>query len=1167
MKNLDHAGLNTPESQVIVNRSKEMLHHLGPLKEYTVLSLSNLLASNIDVGLRYSLSMGYHEDPRTRAAFMQVLTNLLETGAKEQFEGLGDEGQIMQARYEKMVELLMEQDYTIALSLGEVSDSEDTASVLMSIFEAKNKPVQLLAALLENEVNQTDYASNLFRRNSMATRLLSVFAKTHGKDFLVAALKPVMDELLAYKPTLTFEIDPVKLAEYDDPTINLKNLKMLVKRLLDNIVGAQAQLPRELRDVCFQLATIVGKRFPDAHVTSVGAFIFLRFICPVIVAPEAFNIVSPIHDKEIKRGLVLATKVIQNLANNVLFGAKEAYMVDLNDLLKKNIGRVHGFLKSISEHDPESSMSVANAAADDKASKNPISEYDLLRLHRVLSLNVDRMENISITLPPEAALSEVNRYVNARKGTFKSLSTLLAQLGPAPDVRRIRMALESKDQVPRTTMAPITASQMYQDFINRVQSRPGYEKGIQLMKERNFFFEGSSSLTGRAVLYYIARRVQPTAVDMEHLLFFLITNSKNISTRQFDIVMDATLFTVDNEWDMDWVRRFQELIPLNVMLNLGRIFVFNCNTAFRKFAVRCARVIDGNAAKAFVFISSLNELQQFIPPNELLLPKSTILTERDISDAFSPVNRVTNLREYVPVILKVASDSVHVSSVNLQEILGSRVVITDVYRFSDIEDVVPSSTEEGMFIVTYAEKVRGLYGTGTQGTSSLSAMSFWSPKSQLIVQAIRNAMIRFKRSRPQHVIADERYLRPGDVAGTLLNMALLNLGSPDSNLRLASYNLMHALASNFNFKVGNQLLSARATGLCIPSFNQGFVVSISQYLAEHEQHLSLEFLIECILGFSKSQRAQKHICLQYITPWLYNLASFVKSAEQASQSQEVEGGASQDSIQKMRSVLKLLIDITIKEEEMYPVIQSKVWSTLATMEELQPFILEAFLQASVENGLGSWETEISSNTIVTLATVKREQISGLVIGRLLSLILDNNDAVEYMVHKKSWPEISVLLRFVLMLSFNNLLDVKTNLPELCHLIVIMVGHGRPLIRSTIHGITVNVIHSLCTLDGVDTASLDTLKQVLSDMSDPKLCTHFGLSGSGMVHQHYGSAAAVELMGNRRDGVWAPNTSHSAFLFTAETLAGDCQWSIAPKRLRAIVQKLLQIMSTGAGDPG
>lgn len=55
----------------------------------------------------------------------------------------------------------------------------------------------------------------------------------------------------------------------------------------------------------------------------------------------------------------------------------------------------------------------------------------------------------------------------------------------------------------------------------------------------------------------------------------------------------------------------------------------------------------------------------------------------------------------------------------------------------------------------------------------------------------------------------ERAIRPNDVPGRLLNMALLNIGSDDPNLRLAAYNLLYALSMTFNFDVGKQLLDAK----------------------------------------------------------------------------------------------------------------------------------------------------------------------------------------------------------------------------------------------------------------------------------------------------------------------------------------------------------------------
>lgn len=52
--------------------------------------------------------------------------------------------------------------------------------------------------------------------------------------------------------------------------------------------------------------------------------------------------------RETRRGLLLIAKVIQNLANNMLFGAKEPYMFPLVDFLTENIWTVTTFLREIS---------------------------------------------------------------------------------------------------------------------------------------------------------------------------------------------------------------------------------------------------------------------------------------------------------------------------------------------------------------------------------------------------------------------------------------------------------------------------------------------------------------------------------------------------------------------------------------------------------------------------------------------------------------------------------------------------------------------------------------------------------------------------------------------------------------------------------------------------
>lgn len=74
-------------------------------------------------------------------------------------------------------------------------------------------------------------------------------------------------------------------------------------------------------------------RFPEQANQALGSFFFLRFICPAIIAPHVYGLQKGLQHKSLleltklffleppneafQRQLVLLSKVIQGLANNV----------------------------------------------------------------------------------------------------------------------------------------------------------------------------------------------------------------------------------------------------------------------------------------------------------------------------------------------------------------------------------------------------------------------------------------------------------------------------------------------------------------------------------------------------------------------------------------------------------------------------------------------------------------------------------------------------------------------------------------------------------------------------------------------------------------------------------------------------------------------------------
>jgi neurofibromin 1 len=293
----------------------------------------------------------------------------------------------------------------------------------------------------------------------------------------------------------------------------------MAQRFLDVIVASSDKMPRQLREICHFLSTVVGERFPKAKLTAVGGFIFLRFFCPAIVSPETHNISQPLCSKEVRRGLLLITKVIQNLANQVLFGTKEIFMTSLNDFLEKNMIVVRKFLRDVSE--PVNAIdsatkcgesgkmitinssasanvnSMSGGALSPTSATTPatpnhrLSDTDLIQLHKALYDNQERISRevaarrpgprslIGRTSDGNAADQEL--YQAAAKRAYEKLSTILAQLGPPPDVPQPESVLPSGTRFG-------AANEFFREFMQRNAHR-----NVDSIRSKRIFYEGGVS--------------------------------------------------------------------------------------------------------------------------------------------------------------------------------------------------------------------------------------------------------------------------------------------------------------------------------------------------------------------------------------------------------------------------------------------------------------------------------------------------------------------------------------------------------------------------------------------------------------------------------------------------------------------------------------------------
>lgn len=85
----------------------------------------------------------------------------------------------------------------------------------------------------------------------------------------------------------------------------------------------------------------------DAVYKAVGGFLFLRFICPAITAPQYYGLLQQNPNEVVQRQLVLIAKVLQNLANMASVNTKEQYMEKVADFVDRNIPKIKNFYTSL----------------------------------------------------------------------------------------------------------------------------------------------------------------------------------------------------------------------------------------------------------------------------------------------------------------------------------------------------------------------------------------------------------------------------------------------------------------------------------------------------------------------------------------------------------------------------------------------------------------------------------------------------------------------------------------------------------------------------------------------------------------------------------------------------------------------------------------------------
>ena len=184
----------------------------------------------------------------------------------------------------------------------------------------------------------------LFRGTSLEMRIVSHYLHRECGEFLRSSLLPVFSWLARYD--YAFEVDGTKELVATNRDRNARLLIEAASKLLASVTDSDSSgksFPRSAAELLRLVRAIVDKKMPAMSDRAVASLLFLRLVNPALCSPDVFlGVAEPAPHT--RRTLILLSKLLQNLANGVMFGEKESYLEFANGWIASSRSQLSSFV-------------------------------------------------------------------------------------------------------------------------------------------------------------------------------------------------------------------------------------------------------------------------------------------------------------------------------------------------------------------------------------------------------------------------------------------------------------------------------------------------------------------------------------------------------------------------------------------------------------------------------------------------------------------------------------------------------------------------------------------------------------------------------------------------------------------------------------------------------
>ena len=977
------------------NKSK---YKINLIADNILKCISNILQSDTDIGMQFVLPLGYHQNRRIRALFLNVFANML-TSRKSR----GDKEEYQDAVIFQLTDL-----YEVYGAVAEAASSTEhnlLASALYGVFRYTKSLDKLFDVLLHDEINRVSRSTDIFRRNSTLTRLLSNFAKENGKTYLEITIKPFVDDLI--KKSVTFEVEKADVATNEDAELFISYFT----RLIDVIIHSTDSLPLSLRLICCQIYNCVKSKFEEASLVAVGSFLFLRFICPAIVSPETF-VDLPVSDPKIKRSLMQLVKVLQNVANDSLGLLKWHSLAPFNPKLIEAKKQIYLFLKKIAT-DPITEYPFPESG------QKPIAE--LRYLHKFL---YTYFSQIKVKFVVGADVFTPVPDLHVRVVIWRKLDSIFKTLALPKSSVQLQLHAPFKTVDPNNT-----ANNKFNDFMTKMSLT--YSDVSDNVIIRNSIFND-----GTPVVVLNFRHLVAVNNDIRFMVYKLFEIANQVWDNTFYMVYDFTEYVLTFEDIKLYCEILIDCGPIEIMKNCARVYYFNIPIEKAEAVADATKMVRKDSKKygTKLYVYSLADEKEII--NSLNLDPLTVSVTKDTRVVFNHAKLyISKTNSYLPVSIRLGRQYVLICSEQRFPYGGeigqtSDFAPVEVYRLMDITkcevSTITEHSDEFTIFMNYDHLIT------LRSNDRLEILRFLYFSTSRLAKTLDVEKISKDADADEHVLP---------WFGRLYNIVFQGLLCSNEEVKLSASALFASLSTYFEIDFG--IKTTHAKNVAFPTNIMDFVVSVSSHLSKIYPKMTYRFFKAFFDNYEKVPEENKLSSIMFLAPWIENIYEFVYIANDDSGEERVT------------HIIRQFSRLSLQNRAYISFLNDYIWKKLFAESALLPILVDEVVAFAIDNNTN----ENTDWAFITAVISPSVEVCGEVVKKLITCVNKAKCNDSAIASRSKLFEIRVLVKICSSLFFNSYTITRLYLADIFLLVTLFIDNVYLDFGADLQKLTVNLIQS------------------------------------------------------------------------------------------------------------